>query len=142
MMNTKPRAYTYVLFLIYALMLFSVVFAPTYYRPMFAEDEFCYGYALVQPIPFYTIKTCITYRLRQQLFGNVILLMPFTGFLYIFSGFKIKGWKAFLYTVFASAFIELVQHLCNQLPTPLGRVCDIDDLILNSFGGLLIVILT
>lgn len=64
----------------------------------------------------------------QQVIGNIILFIPF-GY---FATYYIKAKKPFsiiLVTILSSAVIEIVQYF-------IGRSFDIDDIILNTLGGI------
>lgn len=81
-------------------------------------------------IPFQEI---LRYNITSRLFiknvlGNLIMFLPF-GF---FTSYYLKAEKMylpFLLTAIASISIEIVQMM-------IGRVFDVDDIILNLFGGM------
>lgn len=109
------------LFLIYILCLFQVV---TF------EDQSLYisGNNLV---PF---KEIMRYQLGSRLFiknvvGNIVLFIPYGIFASMFSKLD-KPWQALCLIFFASVTVETTQLL-------IGRVFDIDDILLNCFGGML-----
>lgn len=107
-------------FIIYILCLFQVV--------TFQDDT---SWASNNFIPF---KEIFRYNFGSRLFiknvlGNMLLFLPY-GF---FIGYYLKSEKAYLpliLTIIASLAIETVQMA-------IGRVFDIDDIILNIVGGLL-----
>ena len=67
------------------------------------------------------------YSLWINLLGNIGLFLP-VGFLAsLLTG---KVWKGIMFTFFFSLFIESAQYF-------VGRSTDIDDLLLNTFGGIL-----
>ena len=82
-------------------------------------------------IPF---KEITRYSFGSKLFiknviGNIIMFIPFGFFVGYF--FKIKKKKTmFIITIFVSTSIELLQR-------QIGRVFDIDDIILNVLGGMI-----
>jgi glycopeptide antibiotics resistance protein len=104
---------------IYILCLFQVV--------TFQDDT---SWASNNFIPF---KEIFRYRIASRLFfknvlGNMIMFMPFG----LFTGYYLKSEKVTLplfLTIIASLSIELVQ-------LSIGRVFDVDDIILNIAGGL------
>ena len=108
------------IFGIYILCLFQVV--------TFQDDA---SWATNNFIPF---KEIMRYNITSRLFfknvlGNMIMFLPF-GF---FASFYLKSEKLTLplfLTLIASISIELVQLL-------IGRVFDVDDILLNILGGLL-----
>ena len=105
---------------IYILCLFQVV--------TFQDDT---SWASNNFIPF---KEIFRYRIASRLFfknvlGNMIMFLPFG----LFTGYYLKAEKCSLplfLTIIASLSIELVQ-------LSIGRVFDVDDIILNILGGLL-----
>ena len=106
-------------FLIYILCLFQIV---TF------EDQSLYisGNNLV---PF---KEILRYELGSRLFiknviGNVVLFIPYGLFASLFIKLD-KPFHAFCLVFFASVTVETTQLL-------IGRVFDIDDIILNVIGG-------
>ena len=108
------------IFAIYILCLFQVV--------TFQDDA---SWATNNFIPF---KEIMRYNITSRLFiknvlGNMILFLPF-GF---FTSFYLKAEKMDLpvvLTLIASISIEIVQMI-------IGRVFDVDDIILNLIGGIL-----
>ena len=106
-------------FVIYILCLFYVV---TFQDVSWSTSNF---------IPF---KEMFRYRIGSNLFfrnvvGNMIMFMPFGYFVSQFLTLK-KSRSCILLTVIASATIEITQ-------LAIGRVFDIDDILLNIVGGLL-----
>ena len=108
------------IFGIYILCLFQVV--------TFQDDV---SWATNNFIPF---KEIMRYNITSRLFfknvvGNMLMILPF-GF---FTGYYLKAEKLtlpLLLTLIASISIEIVQLL-------IGRVFDVDDIILNVLGGML-----
>ena len=108
------------IFGIYILCLFQVV--------TFQDDV---SWATNNFIPF---KEIMRYNITSRLFfknvlGNMIMFLPFG----LFTGYYLRSDKyhlPLLLTVIASLSIELVQ-------LSIGRVFDVDDIILNILGGLL-----
>lgn len=107
-------------FIIYILCLFQVV--------TFQDDT---AWSTNNFIPF---KEILRYNMGSRLFfknviGNLIMFMPY-GF---FISYYLKNKKpslTIMLTVIASFSIELVQMI-------IGRVFDVDDIILNVLGGFL-----
>ncbi|MDD5888560.1 MAG: VanZ family protein [bacterium] len=106
-------------FVIYIMCLFQVV---TFQDDTWSANNF---------IPF---REIMRYNVGSRLFfknvmGNIIMFLPY-GF---FASYLLKNKKisvAFILTVIASFSIELVQMM-------IGRVFDVDDIILNVCGGCL-----
>ncbi|MFI5130101.1 MAG: VanZ family protein [Chitinophagales bacterium] len=76
-----------------------------------------------------------TLEFYKDLVGNILLFVPFPFFLSLIIGIK-RYPKLLLISALVSLFVEIVQFTCN-----IG-VADIDDLILNSMGasiGLLVM---
>ena len=87
---------------------------------------------------FHEISRYIKYRevvgmeyFLINIVGNVVVFMPFGFFLPLVSEHKIKFFKVFITAFSLSLSIELI-----QLISKVGS-CDVDDLILNTLGGLL-----
>ncbi|SHH68313.1 VanZ like family protein [Anaerosphaera aminiphila DSM 21120] len=83
--------------------------------------------------PFKTIKNYINHSSFQHAFlniaGNIILFIPLGAILpTIYKGCR-KFYKTTLFCICFSLFIEFVQFF-------IGRSVDIDDLILNTIGGI------
>lgn len=107
------------IFIIYALCLFHVV---TYQDVNFGTNNF---------IPFKEIfrYDLGTPKFIKNIIGNIIMLIPF-GF---FASYFLKSKKIIIpliLTIILTTTIETVQYY-------IGRVFDIDDIILNIVGGIL-----
>lgn len=107
-------------FVIYALCLFQVVTFQD--NVTWATNNF---------IPF---REMLRYNIGSHLFvknvlGNMLMFLPY-GFFVSFYLKNKKPWLTLLLTVIASFSIELVQMV-------IGRVFDIDDILLNLLGGYL-----
>ena len=106
-------------FVIYILCLFQVV--------TFQDDT---SWASNNFIPF---KEIMRYNITSRLFiknvlGNMIMFLPF-GFFISYYIDTDKPFITIILTLIASVAIEIVQML-------IGRVFDVDDIILNILGGL------
>ncbi len=107
-------------FIIYILCLFQIV---TFQDDvMWSSNNF---------IPF---KEIFRYRLGSRLFlknvlGNVVLFLPFGFFTSYYLNPK-KSYSVIILTLIASISIETVQLV-------IGRVFDVDDIILNLIGGII-----
>lgn len=107
-------------FIIYILCLFQVV--------TFQDDV---TWSSNNFIPF---KEIFRYRLGSRLFlknvlGNVLLFIPFSFFASYYLNVK-KSYSIIILTMIASISIESVQM-------SIGRVFDVDDILLNISGGIL-----
>ena len=107
------------LFILYVMCLFEVVTI---------QD---YNYGLSNFIPFHEI---FRYDIGSRLFiknilGNILLFLPYGYFATSYVNNK-KVWPVVILTVIISITIELVQ-------LNIGRTFDIDDVILNTCGGVL-----
>lgn len=71
--------------------------------------------------------------------GNLLVLMPLAVYLYTF--FKQNFLRAWLYSLAASLLIELSQAFFCIYFAVLYRVIDINDLILNSLGALIALLI-
>ncbi len=124
-----------------AVLLFAVYFAVLFYFLFFSEkmgrtySEREYHYNLV---PLKEISRFIIYReslgmwpVLLNIAGNVAAFVPFGIFLPIFSMRCRKIWMTVYYSFELSLLVELL-----QLVTRVGSF-DVDDLILNTLGGML-----
>ena len=118
---------TYIMVLIY-----FVFFAELFGRTQLTTQ---YRYNLV---PLKEIMRFITYystlgtmAVFLNLAGNVLAFMPLGFFLPSVSGHRMGFWSIFCTSCALSVAIELV-----QLITKVGT-CDVDDVILNTLGGIL-----
>jgi glycopeptide antibiotics resistance protein len=108
-------------FIIYILCLFYVVTYP---------DDYV-SWSTSNYIPF---REIFRYDLMSRLFiknvlGNLFMFIPFGFYLSYLLKIRKVGW-AFLFTTIVSLSIEITQSM-------IGRVFDIDDIILNVCGGLI-----
>ncbi|SDK35628.1 VanZ family protein [Lacicoccus qingdaonensis] len=92
-----------------------------------------YPNQMIQLVPFSSITETLEYAtpraIVNSLLMNIILFIPFGLFLYILTR------KPFLTTVLAclmSISIEVLQYVL-----PIGRISNIDDVILNTLGGII-----
>jgi glycopeptide antibiotics resistance protein len=124
-----------------AVVLFFLYFVVLFYFLFFSESmgrnyaDRTYHYNLV---PFREIRRFIQYAqtlgmqaVLLNLVGNVLAFLPFGTFLPLFS----KRCRAGAFTVLYSFELSLVVELL-QLVTKVGSF-DVDDLLLNTLGGLL-----
>ena len=107
-----------ILFIVYLLILFSVV---TYPVNEYGKNNFNF------------FKEIMRYKLGSNLFiqniiGNILMFIPFGMFLNAY--FNIKRLSLVIITILYSLSIEIIQMI-------IGRVFDVDDIILNLFGAIL-----
>lgn len=122
----------YILFLMYiALLVYVVLFAEMFGRTTISEY---YRYNLV---PFREIMRFVTHSrylgltaVLLNVLGNVVAFVPLGCWIPILSNSKTGALKVFLFSFAGSLVIELV-----QLITRVGS-CDVDDIILNTIGGM------
>lgn len=134
-MNKKSirKICKWLVFVIYiAALVYFVFFAEMFGRADFSRE---YRYNLV---PFKEIKRFLRYyhqlgftAVMLNLAGNVMAFMPFGFCLPMVTDHRTKFVTVFLCTFGLSLSIELI-----QLVSRVGS-CDVDDLILNSLGGIL-----
>ena len=129
----KIRTISMILFVIYMVVLvYFLLLSDNFGRTNVYQE---YNYNL---IPFKEIKRFIVYRrslspmtVFVNLFGNVLAFMPFGALIRWVRNKKTTCMQAVFYTFSFSLCVELL-----QLITKAG-ICDVDDLILNTFGGFL-----
>lgn len=107
------------LFIIYILCLFYVV---TFHDVSWSESNF----TLFKEILRYSIGSKLFFK---NVIGNMVLFVPFGFFVSYFLKLE-KIYSITFFTVITSVTIEVTQLL-------IGRVFDIDDLLLNLIGGII-----
>lgn len=129
----KHRALAFVFFLVYFIVLFYFLFFSEELGRTYAERTYHYNL-----VPFHEIMRFINYRhvlgwkaVILNLFGNIIAFMPFGSFLPIYAKRCRNLWMTVLYSFELSLLVELL-----QLVFKVGSF-DVDDLLLNTIGGLL-----
>lgn len=131
--STKRRCISTVLFVAYiCVLVYFLFFAENMGRTNAVRN---YSYNL---IPFKEIHRFIAHRdvlgakaVWLNLAGNVAAFIPFGLFIIPVSGRKISFWAAVLLTFDVSLCVEII-----QLVAKVGSF-DVDDLLLNTLGGLL-----
>lgn len=130
------------LLFIYLLFLASIIFFSNEYRmgyefKIFSEEHV----KMINIIPFKTISNYFTGDIAFSiiiinLLVNLILLSPFAFFVIILYNNKIKNWRTFsVLILIVSIIIEVLQFL-----TCTGAM-DIDDVILNTLGAVIIYLI-
>lgn len=97
--------------------------------------------SMIQYIPFKNIL--LTFQSSNwliQIGGNIVLLMPLVVFIGLFMDYKkIYSVKKILITgIGTSILIEVVQAIMNYFIQYPNRIADIDDIILNSLGVIIV----
>ena len=145
--NIPQRINIWVWFLLYIMLLFTLtLFDDYFYRNIsniFKWNGETFRYYIskyLNLIPFSSILHFVGGFIRGKIslnifmyniFGNILALMPFAFFLPILFK-KQRNFKIFTITMFGIVIlIELLQFLF------LSGTCDIDDVILNVFGAIL-----
>ncbi len=131
---TKNQKRILVLFLLYlAMLIYLVFFAETFRRGESLGDGYAYNL-----VPFREIRRFWTHMdvlgakaVVVNLLGNVAAFMPFAFMLPMISPKFCGPFKTVFLTFLLSLCIE-----CVQLVTRVGSF-DVDDLLLNTMGGLL-----
>lgn len=129
----KHRIAAGVLFVLYFIVLFYFLFFSEEMGRTYTEREYHYNL-----VPFKEIHRFIEYRkilgmrsVMLNIVGNVVAFMPFGTFLPVFVAKGKKFWFTALYSFELSLFVETL-----QLISKVGSF-DVDDLILNTLGGIL-----
>lgn len=120
-------------FLLYLGFILSITIFPIY---IFGVNSPVYKIGLGKQVFINLSIASIKEYLPIQLLGNVLLLAPFSFFMVLHEKKFTKWLPNFLGLVLISLTIELSQLILNYFY--LGdRVFDVNDLLLNSIGGLL-----
>lgn len=129
----KHRIVAGVIFVLYFIVLFYFLFFSEEMGRTYTEREYHYNL-----VPFKEINRFIQYRemlgmrsVMLNIVGNVVAFMPFGTFLPVFVAKWKKFWFTALYSFELSLFVETL-----QLITKVGSF-DVDDLLLNTLGGIL-----
>lgn len=122
----KVRVISGILFITYLLILGYLLFFSSHYgRDM--------GISKYNIIPFKTISDFINYGTKQQIkiniVGNIIAFMPMGFFIPIIFSSKRSLFTVLVFSAFISLTVEIMQY-----EFVVGAF-DIDDIILNSLGG-------
>ena len=99
----------------------------------------------IQLIPFKTIldvlSTVETLSVTYiQIVGNIILLTPLSFILCYIKEFSAR--KTLLFTFFVSLFIESYQLIISLITKIPSHTFDIDDIILNIFGAVIVIVVS
>ena len=128
----RHRVLAFVFFLIYFMALFYFLFFSEELGRTYSERAYHYNL-----IPFHEIMRFIKYRhvlgwkaVVLNIWGNIIAFMPFGTFLPIYTKRCRKIWFTVLYSFELSLIVETL-----QLVFKVGSF-DVDDLLLNTIGGL------
>lgn len=128
----RRRIWVGVLFVLYFAVLFYFLFFSEKLGRTYSEREYHYNL-----VPFKEITRFLTYRdslgmkaVMLNIVGNVAAFVPFGIFLPIFSVRCKKLWRTVLYSFELSFLVEVL-----QLVFRVGSF-DVDDLFLNTLGGL------
>lgn len=135
-MGTKKakiiRTFGKVLFILYVGFLIYFLFVAEWYGRTEISEEYRYNLEL-----FKEIKRFITYReqlgtfvVAANLLGNILIFVPYGFFVSVAS--RTRGFfKTFFFSMFLSLAVETVQLIAR-----VGSF-DVDDILLNTIGGVL-----
>lgn len=123
----------YLLFIAYLLALTYFMFFSDFYGRTQASEEYLYNLQpfkeIIRFLKYY--KTIGVTRMLLNLVGNVIGFLPF-GFFVPMLFYRARKWYVvLLFSMELSILIEVLQ-IINKVGS-----CDVDDVILNTLGGLL-----
>lgn len=130
-----------ILFIIYSLVLTKIVFFPIPFQEesIMLYKEINGGFAMnVVPLKsiIEIIKTNDIRNIFYQIAGNFLLLLPMGIYIsVIFSNVKFR--RLALIIISTSVFIEVVQLIIGFSIGCQYRIVDVDDIILNVFGGII-----
>lgn len=104
---------------------------------MYAGHKVHYPNLYDNLIPFKTIVGAFQHGNYIQNFGNVLLLLPLPILLQLVSQKSYSFLRTFITCFIVSLSIEITQYIIDLLTQYPNKVADIDDVILNVFGGIL-----
>lgn len=135
------KAWVVLSFIVYLICLLKITIFPIVIldTKLISELQNSFGeyFVFYQLKPFYSIQNYFTRETFKQLFGNLILLAPFAVYLEVFSKSRWKFLQEAITLTLISAGIELLQLIIGLSTGYPNRICDIDDIILNSTGAIL-----
>ena len=130
-------------FYIYLMMLINVAFFPI---PIQKEvisvlKETNSNAKAVNITPFHsiiqTVKTNPSIELKLlQLIGNIVLILPITFYIPLVYNRVNNLKKALILSIIIAILIEMMQFVIGRVIGYYYRIIDIDDIILNVFGGI------
>lgn len=126
------RAFGKVLFLLYVAFLIYFLFVAEWYGRTEVAEDYRYNLELLREIRrFITYREQLgTFTVFANLFGNILIFVPYGFFISMAS--KSRG---FFKTLFSSMGLSLCVEIV-QLFTRVGSF-DVDDILLNTIGGVL-----
>ncbi|MFF2878503.1 VanZ family protein [Gottfriedia sp. NPDC057991] len=132
---TKQKFVHFTLWFFYYLSLVKVVFFPITY--FYKKNPEITSKLYYQFSPFNTILKSIEHDLWIQVIGNILLLLPIPVLYVVLKRKILRFHKFFLFGLFLSLSIEIIQLGINFITGYPNKVMDIDDVILNVSGILL-----
>ena len=145
--KTSCKYWVYALFVFYLLYLIRLAFLPLYFNIDGSFSDIAAsrseGKVFMQLVPFKAITDMLDGPFWfRQIVGNIAFLFPLPIFIGLFQYQRpMKSLKLIIIGVSFSLFIEITQYILNKITSFPNNVTDIDDLILNSFGVILGVII-
>lgn len=137
--NSKTLFVWRSIFTLYILLLIKVTIFPFTFEHIPLVNE--KSYLAIQLKPFQSIKKLIGQGNYIQIFGNIILMMPLPV---LYEGIKAKEisriQKLFMVSI-ASISVEFIQIVINIFTKVRNHVFDVDDIILNILGGIILIAL-
>ena len=129
--NRRIRVLGKILFVLYIVFIIYFLLFSDWYGRTGEMQEYHYNFVLFQEIKrFWKYRDQVGFfAMFTNLFGNVIIFVPFGFFMPMASRYR-----SFFYTVFYSFGLSLCVETF-QLLTKVGSF-DVDDLLLNTIGGL------
>ena len=132
--KTSKKKILWVCFIAYLLFLSYLLFFSNYFgRAEFGEGEYRYNLTLFQEIGRYYrlgMNKGVWYLFIINVIGNIAVFIPVSIFLRVL----VKRCKSVFYTILLCLEFSLFAEI-TQLVTKVGSF-DVDDLLLNTFGGI------
>ena len=136
--NRKVLVWRCLLALYLLLLIKITVFPFTFEQLLWMENV---PYLAIQWKPFASIIAFIQQKNYIQIVGNIVLLMPLPLLLQGMRQRVFSKMQSFGIVCIASVSIEVLQLAINVITQVRNHVLDVDDLILNITGGVLLVLL-
>ncbi len=135
--NKRLKIFSRLLFVVYMLVTLHILFMSELFG-RYSCGHFRYNLTPFAEISrfYHLLGTRYTLQAVMNLFGNIVILIPFGFYIAHFHrNYRMIVFTTTVYTFVFSLFVETI-----QLVTQTGTF-DVDDLILNTFGGFLAAVM-
>lgn len=127
------------IFVLYILLMIKILFFPlfVFYKSYLYNYWKEYGRFIkfIQFVPFESIKVYfLAGSWKAQILGNIFIFVPLPIFYGVFKNKDFNYKKCLFVGILTILLVEIIQLMINIITNYPNRLCDIDDLIINSIG--------